>query len=412
MDTKTFDVSELIGSSLWAVQCARRRSSGRSDDTNDLYAQKTIGVYENEEALLDTKENYIETAKAEFLKEVKILYHAQHQHVAKLIDAFAIEDPPQFALVMDRADENLSKCLVKKRKDLKREWFGCLLSAVDYIHGMGIRHRDIKPANILVKNGKVYLADFGISTMSIGITLSTTVPAQARARSDEYCAPEVLEGSTRGRSADIFSLGAVFLKMFVSYYLNWMKELSTALKDTQSGIASFAKKIDMVHKFMDSLPTSITALDEKDAWQPKIVAICQKMLRADRDERPKSWQLLKDLPPCCNCTETNHMELRGRLLKACKDGSVEEVKNLIKSGTDPNTVGAIQQASANGYLDIVEELLKAGASINLVDFSNQTALHCAAGLEIHGTNFWMRRWKKLRCGEVPRLQDNNLQLQK
>lgn len=58
--------------------------------------------------------------------------------------------------------------------DVLRRFYGCLATALKYLHGSRIRHRDIKPENILVKGGTVYLADFGISlnweNMSSGTT--------------------------------------------------------------------------------------------------------------------------------------------------------------------------------------------------------------------------------------------------
>jgi len=85
-----------------------------------------------------------------------------------------------------------------------------LINGVAYAHEAGIRHRDIKPHNILVKSENVLLTDFGISMMDLGTTVPTTIVNRPRARTTEYCAPEVESGHTRGRSADIFSLGAVF----------------------------------------------------------------------------------------------------------------------------------------------------------------------------------------------------------
>lgn len=114
---------------------------------------------------------------------------------------------------MDRADTSLESYVALGNlpgKVPELEWFGCLIAVARYIHRSGIRHRDIKPRNILVKDDRILLADFGISQMGLGETISTTALGRDPLRTKAYCAPEVDEGRTRGRSANIFSLGAVF----------------------------------------------------------------------------------------------------------------------------------------------------------------------------------------------------------
>jgi len=69
-----------------------------------------------------------------------------------------------------------------------RTYFGCLSSAIKYLHGHRIRHSDIKPANILIKSGN-FLTDFRLSRYSIdgdGNTTSGVAPLSPR-----YYAPEV-----------------------------------------------------------------------------------------------------------------------------------------------------------------------------------------------------------------------------
>jgi hypothetical protein len=60
-------------------------------------------------------------------------------------------------------------------------------------------------------NWRVYLADFGLSTSFAPQDHSQT--DRPTARTAKYCAPEVYNYESHGRSADVFSLGCVFLEI-------------------------------------------------------------------------------------------------------------------------------------------------------------------------------------------------------
>ena len=91
-----------------------------------------------------------------------------------------------------------------------KTFFGCLATAVAYLHKNRIRHKDIKPSNVLVKDGNVLLTDFGLSR-DCNHTRSTTEGPTARTA--KYCAPEVADYMARSYSSDMWSLGCVFLEM-------------------------------------------------------------------------------------------------------------------------------------------------------------------------------------------------------
>lgn len=112
------------------------------------------------------------------------------------------------------ADHDLSafyQSVTTEKTPLLRSFFGCLAGALDCLHTFKIRHRDIKPQNILVKGSHVYLTDFGISLDWEHLSRSTTT--EDTAKSPLYCAPEVARWEKRNTSADIWSLGCVFVEM-------------------------------------------------------------------------------------------------------------------------------------------------------------------------------------------------------
>ena len=93
-----------------------------------------------------------------------------------------------------------------------RRAYGCLTSAVQYLYDNNIRHKDIKPRNILLDYaGGLFITDFGISRDNLDASSSVTNGIERGTY--KYCAPEVARYEPRGRAADVFSLGCVFLEM-------------------------------------------------------------------------------------------------------------------------------------------------------------------------------------------------------
>ncbi|KAI1771549.1 kinase-like domain-containing protein, partial [Hypoxylon cercidicola] len=115
------------------------------------------------------------------LREARCLKSARHHHVVGFERAFFFghsDNSRSFmGIVMDRADENIVPYLAVRVTPSKISalcgWFQCLANVVAYVHCLDITHRDIKPPDILVKDGKVLLADFGISNMSLVKTQTT-----------------------------------------------------------------------------------------------------------------------------------------------------------------------------------------------------------------------------------------------
>lgn len=89
-------------------------------------------------------------------------------------------------------------------------WFGCISSALSYIHSKRIQHADIKPENILVRGSNVLLSDFGLSR-AVSEPDSTT--SSISPSTPLYASPEIAGHLRHGRKADVFSLGCVTLEL-------------------------------------------------------------------------------------------------------------------------------------------------------------------------------------------------------
>ncbi|KAK3337779.1 kinase-like domain-containing protein, partial [Cercophora scortea] len=143
-----------------------------------------------------------------FEKELASLKKLRHRHVVQLRGSYT-DSSSLGLLILPIADWNLREYLCTEdvapevRKRCLRHFFGCLATALAYIHSKGVRHKDIKPENVLISMSNVVIADFGTSK-ACGDPLKGT---------KMYWAPEVVDKQYRNESSDIWSLGCVFLEM-------------------------------------------------------------------------------------------------------------------------------------------------------------------------------------------------------
>ncbi|KAK3395236.1 kinase-like domain-containing protein [Podospora didyma] len=241
-----------------------------------------LGLCVVKEFELSNEQSTFELQKREAMKEAKLLSQARHRHVIKLCGTYSIGpdessdsgESPWYGIIMEEANSSLSTYL-KGIVDVPKSWFGCLVDTLAHIHGLGIRHRDIKPENILVvRGGKkgipiIKLSDFGISQAGLGRTTPTTIPALARGRSESFCAPEVQHGSTRGRAADVFSLGAVLLEILIATSCA-DERTKLARIINQEGSQHYAANVEMVQQWMEEELKGKLDAD----WQRQILSLC------------------------------------------------------------------------------------------------------------------------------------------
>ncbi|KAL5120120.1 Chk1 protein kinase [Pleosporales sp. CAS-2024a] len=90
-------------------------------------------------------------------------------------------------------------------EDIAHFYFSQLVSAVGYMHSLGVAHRDIKPENVLLSaEGDLKLSDFGLAALfkkDGQLRVCNTVCG-----SPPYIAPEIVSGR-RSRRADMLDVG-------------------------------------------------------------------------------------------------------------------------------------------------------------------------------------------------------------
>lgn len=247
-----------------------------------------------------------DTTKQSLIQDVRAIQRARHHHVIHLLhlyfdNQYQKVDEIRFAIIMDRADRNLRYYLQPvKRPD--RRWFGCLLGVICYLHASRVVHGAIKPENILVKKGQVLLTDIGLSQRGVGKIVKSRNQWNPVY---EYWAPEVRDEGI-SKEGDIFSLGAVFLEMFIVLnYPDKFESLRSILTRPcpSDGILSYASNIDQVHSWIEN---ELNVL----RWQDNpIRSKCKEMIQPDPIRRPSPEELDDFLPSLsaefrdCTCVD-------------------------------------------------------------------------------------------------------------
>ena len=172
-----FDSSELyddsqMGSKSDDFELLRKLGEGafgkvfkvRSKINNKVYAMKKLNIKEIKE------EN--EKAYQLTINETSFLEGLSHHHIVKYYKKF-IEGDYLYIIIEFVANGDIDGFIeAHKRfnKHISEEeiWnilYQCM-TALSYVHSMGVIHRDIKPANLLMDNNMIIkLGDFGVSAL-------------------------------------------------------------------------------------------------------------------------------------------------------------------------------------------------------------------------------------------------------
>ncbi len=155
-----------------------------------------------------------------FLAEAKSLARLVHPNIVGVHQVFEDNDTAYMAIdyidgrdlhdILDSTDQAFTPeqvvALLKK-----------MLSAVEFIHQVGILHRDISPDNILVdKASNPILIDFGAASEQV--VRATRVLTGRRVIKEGYSPQEFyLSGAEQSPSSDLYSLGATFYHVITGH---------------------------------------------------------------------------------------------------------------------------------------------------------------------------------------------------
>jgi hypothetical protein len=257
----------------------------RDINTGSVFARKIIrNVYSRN----------LDEAKRNLLNEVRIMQRlASHHHIVR-VHSTRIEGR-ELTMILDPVADggDLAHYLQSYRDQgfhlrggdtseenahrnrILRRAFGCLASALDFIHRQTVRHKDIKPQNILIHQGKVMYTDFGLS-YDFGDVGRSTTTGNPQGITKRYCAPEVAEWERRNTKSDVFSLGCVFIEI-----------LLTLANDTSYDAKYEGNFEQVVRSYTNDVPLPWTIFEGNDGRV--LNDIIQTMMRIDSTLRPSAY---------------------------------------------------------------------------------------------------------------------------
>ncbi|ESP01093.1 hypothetical protein LOTGIDRAFT_140020 [Lottia gigantea] len=153
-------------------------------------------------------------------REGKLLQMVRHPNVVKLLEIMETEN--SYYLVTELCQGGDFMDYICKKRKLEegegKKYVKQIVSAVDYLHRLGILHRDLKIENLLLDSNKdIKIIDFGLSNIIKVSTTTEGTRAQefcvTQCGSPAYAAPELLSHQKYGPQVDVWSIGVNMFAM-------------------------------------------------------------------------------------------------------------------------------------------------------------------------------------------------------
>jgi serine/threonine-protein kinase len=157
-----------------------------------------------------------------FLQEIKTTARLQHPHILPLYDSGSTTAAPDGTAFLYYVMPYIQGETLREKLDREQQ-LGIdeavniateVADALQHAHDQGVIHRDIKPENILLRNGRAFVADFGIALAVSAAAGGRMTETGLSLGTPQYMSPEqaTAEKHVTNRS-DIYSLGSVLYEL-------------------------------------------------------------------------------------------------------------------------------------------------------------------------------------------------------
>jgi len=211
-----YDIGEQIGYGAFSVvhRCTEK-------STGDVYALKKM-----------KKDRFDEESKKGLQNEIAIMKIVRHPGLVQLKDLYTTQQNIYMVMPLLKHGDLMSRLRERGKfsQEAARKTTKKLLSALDYLHSLGICHRDLKPENVFMgsenDDSDICLGDFGLSKF--------VAPHQHMSDACgtvSYAAPELLKGNTYDKKVDAWSVGCLLYLMLIGGLPFYTKDGDKATKD-------------------------------------------------------------------------------------------------------------------------------------------------------------------------------------
>jgi len=171
--------------------------------------------------------------------EVEILKTLKHPNVINIKEAY--NGPKRLYIVMEFMGGGELLGLIQKRKVFPEKEackiFHQIVSALSYLHSIGIVHRDIKPDNLLLttqgEDAVVKIADFGFAKRIGDGFLHTPCGSPV------YTAPEIIREEAYNKSVDMWSLGVLLYILLCGFPPFYHRDPNKLFDVIEKGVFDF-----------------------------------------------------------------------------------------------------------------------------------------------------------------------------